>query len=192
MNEYLNKNVELRVIKLGNRRYYRTLVLTVGWIVLVVVAWLCIMMGGQYSFTRVPSYLPLILCVLPFFPFSASSVLFSKTFYAAVEDRSDYTQFQKLKEARVSGRPETVEALSVTFLRDDGRKFSLSFPKKADVMDGIHYEKGDRVIFVRGLKYPLELPLTDERERTCPRCGRTIGVGESRCGRCGFDLFLRT
>ena len=87
MNEYLNKNAELRLIKLGNRRYYRTLVLTVGWIVLVVVAWLCVMMGGKYSFARVPSYLPLLLCILPFFPFSASSVLFSKMMRARKRNR---------------------------------------------------------------------------------------------------------
>ena len=55
-------------------------------------------------------------------------------------------------------------------------------------MDGIHYDSGDRVFFVRGLNYPIALPITDAIERTCPMCGRTIEAGDMACQRCKFDF----
>ena len=128
--------------------------------------------------------------MLPFFPLGAHKVLFPKTFYATVDHRVDYTQFQQLKEAYVHDRPETVEALSVKFKRDDGKRFSVSFPKKNDVQEGIHYDTGDRVLFVRGLKYPVKLVSTVEVERTCPQCGRTIESKDTSCRRCGFNYSI--
>ena len=194
MVERLDPSAERRLIAMGNKKYYRVLILTTLWSVAVVACWLAVMLGGQYSFARIPAYLPLLLCVLPFFPLGAHKILFAKTFYATVDHRVDYTQFQQLKEAYVHDRPETVEALSVKFKGDDGKQFSISFPKKHNVAEGIHYASGDRVLFVRGLSYPVKLISSADTERTCPVCGRTVEAGDTSCRRCGFDdsILLRS
>ena len=188
MNEYLDKKTESRLIALGNKKYYRTLALTVGWIALVVVLWLAVMLVSELSFATLPYYIPLVLCALPFFPFSAHKVLFQKTFYATVDYTVNTTQFQQLKEAYVHDRPDTVEVLEVKFKKDDGKLLNLVWRKKSYVMEGLHYNSGDRVIFVRGLKYPFKFPADASVERTCAVCGRTVGIGDRVCKRCGFDL----
>ena len=187
MNGYLDKNTESRLVAIANKRYYRVALLSAGWIFAVLFGWLAFMIFGTRSFSLVPNYIPLLLLIVPFFPFSAHKVILSKTFYATVDHKVSYTQFQQLKEAYVSGRPDTVEALSVKFRSDDGKEFSVIYKKKNYVMDGIHYEEGDRVLFVRGLKYPFKFPITDEVERTCPVCGRTIAIEQRVCGKCNFD-----
>lgn len=187
MNKYLNRDSEERLISIGNKRYYLTMILTVVWIILTLGSWGAFMMYGDRSFTLISNYIPLILCVFPFFPFSAHKILFSKTFYATVHYTVNDTQFQQLKNAYVKDRPDTVDVLQVKFKNDDGKVFTISYPKKNDIIEGIHYRKGDRVFFVRGLKYPLEVPITDKTERTCPRCGRTVEVNSMVCKRCKFD-----
>ena len=187
MNEYLDKNTEDRLVAIANKRYYRVLLLSICWIVVLLFCWFAFMIFGERSFSLIANYIPLIFLVIPFFPFSAHKVIFSKTFYATVDHKVSYTQFQQLKEAYVSGRPDTVEALSIKFRSDDGKEFSLIYKKKNYVMDGIHYGEGDRVLFVRGLKYPFKLPITDAVERTCPVCGRTVGISQRVCAKCKFD-----
>ena len=187
MNEYLDEKIEQKLIDIGNKRYYRAMIFTIAWILIVIVSWVLFMLFGSKSFSLTKNYAPLILCVIPFF--FTLKILLSKTFYATVNYTVDSTQFQQLKEAYVRYRPETVEVLEVKFKKDDGKEFTIHYKKKNYVMDGIHYDSGDRVLFVRGLKYPLELPLTDEKERTCPVCGRTIESKNTVCKRCDFDFF---
>ncbi len=134
----------------------------------------------------IANYIPLVLCVIPFF--FTYKILSSKTFYATVNYTIDSTQFQQLKEAYVRDRPETVEVLEVRFKKDDEKEFTIQYKKKNYVMDGIHYDSGDRVLFVRGLKYPIEIPITAAIERTCPVCGRTLESQKMICKRCNFDF----
>ena len=186
MNEYLDKKIEQKLIDIGNKRYFRAILLTIGWSILVVIFWLLFMILGCHSFLFIANYVPLVLCALPcFFTWKTLS---SKTFYATVNYTVNSTQFQQLKEAYVRDRPETVDVLEVRFKKDDGKEFTIQYKKKNYVMDGIHYDSGDRVIFVRGLKCPVEIPITDTIERTCPVCGRTLEVQQMTCKRCNFDF----
>ena len=186
MNEYLNKKIEQKLIDIGNKRYYQVMLLTIAWSILVVIFWLLFMILGSHSFLFVANYVPLVLCALPcFFTWKTLS---SKTFYATVNYTVNSTQFQQLKEAYVRDRPDTVDVLEVRFKKDDGKEFTTQYKRKNYVMDGIHYDSGDRVLFVRGLKYPIVLPITDTIERTCPVCGRTLEAQQMTCKRCNFDF----
>ena len=81
MKECLDKTIENKIIAVGNKRYYRVLVLTGAWIVIVIISWLTFMIFANRSFLAMPNYLPLALCFLSFF---AHKTLSSKTFYATV------------------------------------------------------------------------------------------------------------
>lgn len=186
MNHRLNSTAEQKLRSLGNKRYYRILVLTIGWIVLVLTAFVAYMIALKRSFAEPQNYLILILCILPFFPFGAHKILLSKTFYATVSYNVNATQFEGLEWAGTRNRPMKVDVLEITFKRDDGKEIMIAFKKDRFPMKGLLYSEGDRVVFVRGLKYPLKFPLTDEIKFTCPICGTIISDGLV-CKTCHYD-----
>ena len=189
MNHRLNSTAEQKLIALGNKRYYRTLVLTVAWLILVMAAFVVSMTLGKRSLAEPRNYLVLILWVLPFFPFSAHKILFSKTFYATVSYGVNANQFESLKWAGHNNhRPERVAVLEITFKRDDGKEIMITYKKSTYPGKGFHYAEGDRVFFVRGLKYPLKYPITDGEKFTCPVCGTTVEVEQPICRGCHLDL----
>ena len=187
MKEYLDKNTERKLIALGNKRFYRVLVLTVAWILFVIIGFITFVLNEGRSFTDAQNYVILLFCVLPFFPFSVHKTLFSKTFYATVSYTVNETQFDTLRQAYVSNRPEVVNVLEVTYIKDDGKRFTRVYKKDKYLMEGLHYDEGDRVIFIRGLKYPMEFPLPEGKEFKCPICGRTVTADSKVCGRCKMD-----
>lgn len=184
MNEFLNKKIENKLIALGNKRYKKTLLLTLAWIYLVLVFFVIFIMRTERSFAEIRNYIILLLCVIPFFPFSAHKVLFSKTFYATVAYKVNSLQMKTSGTSKV----EKVPVLEVTFKKDNGEKFTATYKKDIYLMDGLHYVAGDKVYFVRGLKYPFRFPIDTTRDHTCPVCGRTIEAGESTCKRCALNL----
>ncbi|MBQ1981868.1 MAG: hypothetical protein II229_01410 [Clostridia bacterium] len=181
VSKHLDRSVEARLIAIGTRRYYGVTLVTVAWIAAVISQWLFIMISENYSFASVQKYISLVLCAIPFLPFTAHKVLFSKTFYATVDHRIKCTQMRYLK-----GR-DTKEALCIYFIKDNGKKLSVIYQLKDYVMEGLHCQDGDRVLFIRGLKYPLKFPKTDTAEFTCPVCGRTVRADSGTCKQCKFD-----
>ena len=189
MNHRLNSTAEQKLIALGNKRYYRTLVLTIAWLILVMAAFVVSMTLGKRSLDEPRNYLVLILWVLPFFPFSAHKVLFSKTFYATVSYGVNANQFESLKWAGHNNhRPERVAVLEITFKRDDGKEITIAYKKSTYPGKGFHYAEGDRVLFVRGLKYPYKLPVAEHEKFTCPVCGTTVESKQLVCRGCHLDL----
>ena len=81
VSKHFDRSVEARLIAIGTRRYYGVMLVTVAWIAAVISQWLFIMISENYSFASVQKYIPLVLCAIPFLPFTAHKVLFSKTFY---------------------------------------------------------------------------------------------------------------
>ena len=179
---------EQKLRSLGNKRYYRTLVLTIGWIVLVLTAFVAYMIALKRSFAEPQNYLILILCILPFFPFGAHKVLLSKTFYATVSYEVNATQFEGLEWAGTRNRPTKVDVLEITFRRDDGKEIAVAYKKHPYPGKGLHYADGDRVLFIRGLKYPYKLTAAPDEKRTCPLCGATVEAESLVCRGCRLDL----
>ena len=188
MNELLNKKIENRLIVLGNKKYRKTLLLTLAWVYLVLVFFVVFIIRSERSFAEIRNYIVLLLWIVPFFPFSAHKVLFSKTFYATVAYKVNSIQFDSLKRASGMQKPDKVAVLEITYKKDDGKKFTVTYKKDVYLMDGLHYSEGDRVFFVRGLKYPFKFPVNNEKDYTCPACGRTIEAGETTCKRCELNL----
>ena len=184
MNELLNKKIENRLIVLGNKKYRKTLLLTLAWVYLVLVFFVVFIIRSERSFAEIRNYIVLLLWIVPFFPFSAHKVLFSKTFYATVAYKVNSLQMKTSGTSKV----EKVPVLEVTFKKDNGEKFTATYKKDIYLMDGLHYSEGDRVFFVKGLKYPFKFPVNNEKDYTCPACGRTIEAGETTCKRCELNL----
>ena len=168
MKNKLDPKIEARFIALGNKRYYRTLVLTVVWILLVIAAFLVFVILTERSFADLGNYLILLFCIVPFFPFSTHKILLSKSFYASVSLATDDALYDELRKAYMSNRFDVENVRSVTFEKDSGENFTVSYKIKSYIMDGLHYEEGDRVFFVRGLKYPLKFPITEGKD--CAGC----------------------
>ena len=188
MSSRLDKSTEEKLIALGNKRYYRTLALTIAWIVFVPTALVITLITTNRSVADPRYYIPLILLVLPFFPFSAHKVLLSKTFYATVSYNVHETQFESLKWTNPRNRPERVDVLEITFKKDDGGEITIAYKKDRFPLKGFHFEDGDRMFFARGLKYPLEFPIMRKDKITCPICGTTIEAERPVCRGCNLDL----
>ena len=188
MNTYFHPIVESKLISLGNRRYYRFLVPTLAWIVLVVAAFAVYMIAFQRSLAKPQGYAILISALIPFFPFGAHKVLLSKTFYATVSYNVNATQFEGLEWAGTRNRPTKVDVLEITCKRDDGKEIRVTFKKERFPGKGLHYSEGDRVLFVRGLKFPYKFPTAPGEKFTCPVCGTTVETEQPICRRCGADF----
>lgn len=189
MNTHFTPTAEAKLTALGNKRYYRTLALTVAWLIFVTAAFVVSMSLGKHSWAEPRGYLVLILWILPFFPFGAHKVLLSKTFYATVSYGVNANQFESLKWAgHANHRPERVAVLEITFKRDDGKEITIAYKKSTYPGKGFHYAEGDRVLFVRGLRFPCKLPCAEAEKFTCPLCGTTMEAEAMVCRSCRTDL----
>lgn len=190
MKQYLGKNAESKLTALGNRRFYKALIFTLTWEILLIAVWIAWSVISLMSFGDMRTYLPLALGVIPFYPFKVHKILFSNSFYATVSYTANEAQFDSLKKSYASAKfcPDVVNVLEVTYERDDGKKFTVAYKKDKYLLDGLHYDEGDRVFFVRGLKYPMEFPLPADKDIKCPVCGRTVTADSKTCNRCKIDF----
>ena len=152
------------------------------------VLWIVWILKSQRSLADIRTYLPLILCAVPFWPFSAHKILFSKSFYATVAYTSNQAQLDTIKKHYSLHYPDLDDMLEVTYRKDDGKKITLVYKKDKYLEEGLHYDEGDRVFFARGLKYPMEFPLPEGKDFKCPFCGRTVTAGSRVCSRCKTDF----
>jgi hypothetical protein len=186
--KYLDKKTERKLIEKGNKRFYTALMLSVIWEVIVLAWWFTWSINAQRPLDDIRTYIPLVLCVIPFCPFSAHKILFSKSFYATVAYTVNESQNSSLRHAPMQDRLEVVDVLVVTFKSDSGKKFTVTYKKDKYLVNGLHYDEGDRVFFARGLKYPMEFPMPKGKDFKCPVCGRTVEAGNKVCSKCGFDF----
>ena len=84
MKERFSPETERKLLALGNRRYFRVLALTIGWILLVLAAWLYTAVHFARGFTSPSHFVFPLLWVLPFYPLRVQNTLCGKTFYANV------------------------------------------------------------------------------------------------------------
>jgi hypothetical protein len=96
------------------------------------------------------------------------------------------TQNDSLRNAYVSQKNalEVVNVLEVTYTRDSGEKFAVVYKMDDSLVNDLHFDEGDRVYFVRGLKYPIEFPLPEGKDFKCPVCGRSVHAESQTCDRC--------
>ena len=186
--KYLDKKTERKLIEKGNKRFYTAWMLSVIWEIIILAWWFTWSINSQRPLDDIRTYIPLIMCVVPFYPFSAHKIFFSKSFYATVAYTVNESQNSSLMHAPIKDRLEVVDVLVVTFKSDSGKKFTVTYKKDKYLVNGLHYDEGDRVFFTRGLKYPMEFPMPKGKDFKCPVCGRTVEAGNKVCSKCGFDF----
>jgi len=172
--------------------------------------WYAAVMGGWGYMTvtmnrpmlGADTFVYLILLALPFFrPFRVHRILFAKTFYANV-GQVKYTEDLKVVQGAVMRRGRTVarayerEVVSVTFHGDNGERETIVYNEHNVRGDNCYYKYGDRVLVLKGLRYPVKVPLPETEKMLCPVCGIFLkddaadpyDTTPRKCSWCGADF----
>lgn len=186
MKERFPPETERKLLALGNRRYFRVLTLTIGWILLVFAVWLYTAFRSERGFTSPSNFVFPLLWVLPFYPFRVQNTLRSKTFYANVVSAKYSSTFKALTGPMTwkQMREMEVSTADVVFDGDHGERLCVTYKERSVLANEIYYKPGDRVLVLRGLKYPVKYPIPDDAEYLCPVCGNFIKPARRRCPWC--------
>lgn len=190
MKEYFDKDIENKLTALGNKKYCKALILTIAWIGLMMTAWIFFTIKSERSFDDPSNFIYPLLCVLPFFPFKVQSILMTKTFYATVASAKFSSKYKTVTGPMTWTQTKELEVLAaeVLFKGDNGEKYTVTYKEASVLANDIYYKQGDRVLVIRGLKYPVKYPIPDTEEYICPVCGNFIKVGKKSCGWCKADF----
>ncbi len=190
MKEHLSPETERKLISLGNRKYFRALFLTVGWIMLMIVLWIITALKWNRSFTSPSNFVYPVLCVLPFFPFKVYKILMTKTFYGNVASAKFSNAYKTTTGPITWNQAKELDILTadVVFMGENGAKFAVTYKEESVLAHELYYKQGDRVLVIRGLKYPVKVPIPETEEHICPVCGNFIKVGKKRCQWCKSDF----
>ena len=186
MKERFPPETERKLLALGNRRYLRVLALTIGWILLVLAAWLYTAFHFARGFTSPSNFVFPLLWVLPFYPLRVQNTLCGKTFYANVVSAKYSSTYKALTGPMTwkQMREMEVSTADVVFDGDHGERLRVTYKERSVLANEIYYKPGDRVLVLRGLKYPVKCPIPDDAEYLCPVCGNFIKPGRRRCQWC--------
>ncbi len=192
MADYFDPRTERKLKALGQRNYIKTLCLTLLWFALVAVAWFLLIPHSGGSPTEPSSFIFPLLLILPFSPFHAHRVLFGKTFYG------------KVVLAQAESKPQGISAGGVPLYRTAGKAFYATaehvvvvggngerldtFYREPTILGMDYYQKGDRVLVIRGLRYPVKCPIPEDVPYVCPSCSHHINIGQRRCGWCKAEF----
>jgi len=190
MQEYFDKETEQKLILLGKKKYAKTLILTALWIIGVLTAGITWTIMAEEPINSPSNFIYPLLCILPFYPFKAHKILFTKTFYGKVESAKYSSQYKT-----VTGRMTIhqmkeleVDTANVSFKGDHGESYAVTYKEASVLANDIYYKQRDRVLVIKGLKYPVKYPLPDDSEYICPVCGNYIKPGKRVCGWCKADF----
>ena len=186
MKERFPPETERKLLALGNRRDFRVLALTIGWILLVLAAWLYTAFHFARGFTSPSHFVFPLLWVLPFYPLRVQNTLCGKTFYANVVSAKYSSTYKALTGPMTwkQMREMEVSTADVVFDGDHGERLRNTYKERSVLANEIYYKPGDRVLVLRGLKYPVKYPIPDNAEYLCPVCGNFIKPGRRRCPWC--------
>ncbi len=190
MNERLSPKTERRLIALGNRKYCTALILTVGWIVLMLALWVLSDLYWGRPFLSAYNLAFPALCILPFFPFKVQRILRMKTFYGEVVSAKFSTVYKSPigLPSVWSTKELDLPAGTFVFRGKNGMEYAATYTKDSVLAHELYYKQGDRVFVIRGLKYPVKIPIPEAQEYLCPACGNFIKPGKRRCAWCRSDF----
>lgn len=190
MKEFFDKDTEAKLLKLGRKKYAKTLILTILWILLVLAAWIFYMVKMNRAWNTPSAFAYPLLCLLPFFPFRVHKTLFSKTFYGTVESARFSVVHKAVSGPITYSQAKELEIVTadVVFRGDKGEKRSAAYREASVLAHDLYYKKDDRVLVIRGLKYPVKYPIPEAEEYLCPVCGNFIKPGKRTCRWCKADF----
>ena len=197
----LHNRIKAALIARGRKEIAVASELTALWCAQVAVLTVWYSRRAARSWTDLRAYIPLLLLILPFYPFRVQRTLRGRTGYCTVTKREHLSRIRSDGLRTVAGRggygrvsnspsARTERTLRLTLTADDGRRETIDLPE-----DNVHVEKretyyreGDRVYRVHGLRYPVRCPLAPDAPLLCPRCGRLLAPGRRECKPCRLSL----
>lgn len=184
----LDMHTEKRLIALGNKKFIKTLLLTIGWTAAVLYLWYLYVISFERSFTHPTCFAFPLLLILPYFPFQAHKILFGKTFYGRVMSAKYRMRRKWITLTVAEMRNAEYQTADVRFVGRDGEIVQINYKQKSILAKNIYYKPDDYIFFVRGLRYPVRYPIPDDQEQICPSCGSFMKAGKRRCGWCKADF----
>ena len=190
MTDRLDPNTERKLLRLGNKKYFKTLALTILWCVGVLSAGAVWAILSERPINSPSNFIFPLLCILPFYPLKVHKLLRTRTFYGKVESAKYSSQYKTTTGPITWNQAKELEFLTadVVFKGNHGEKFVVTYKESSVLSKDIYYKQDDRVLVIRGLKYPVKLPIPDDAEYICPVCGNFIKPGEKRCQWCRSDF----
>ncbi len=131
-----------------------------------------------------------LLCILPFYPLKVQKTLLTKTFYGKVAYAKFSSNYKTATGPITWNQAKELEMLTaeVLFTGDHGEKYRVTYKESSVLANEIYYKQDDRVLVIRGLKYPVKYPIPDEEQYLCPVCGNFIKPGKKHCQWCKSDF----
>ena len=190
MKPYFDQETERKLLQLGRKKFVKTLTLTILWCVMVLGAWIAYIVYSGRSWNSPSVFAYPLLCLLPFFPFRVQKILFSKNFYGTVESARLVPSHKAISGPITYSQAKELEIMTaeVVFRGDHGEKRAVTYTEASVLAKDLYYRKDDRVLVIRGLKYPVKYPIPETEEYICPVCGNFIKPGKRSCRWCRTDF----
>ncbi len=192
MADYFDKSTEKKLLALGRKKYLKTLFLTIAWFLLVIALWVGITRATGRDLLEPSSCLYTLLLILPFYPLRVQRVLFTKTFYGKVGVVKMANQNKSITglvtSAQIQKEMEE-QGVLVQFNGDRGERYTVYYREQSILANHeLYYQPGDRVLVIRGLRFPVKYPIPEDAPYVCPVCGHQIKIGHRNCGWCKADF----
>ncbi len=183
--ERLTPETEAMFRKLNREKIVRTAVFLVLWIAAdVLVWWLWSVKSGREMFSPSAIFFSM-LAVVPFWPMKKYEIFLGKTYYAEVVDVRKagfgFGRFGRMK--------STQKVAYEVFLKPKGGASEKLVFSGND--DRLSFKKGDYVLKLSALKYPVNCNFDLEETVYCPNCGQNNGKSRKRCKQCGMRTASR-
>lgn len=175
-----------RFVRYGKRYAIRKTAAFIVWYILILVCWLFYVMKFSQPILNRNSFVFILLILLPAVLLDFHKCFTEKTYYGVVE-RTDFTHktkqmigYQTIKQVHESEK----EGVSLYIKCDDGKQEYLElFSQDICRHDG-YYQKGDRILKIKLLKYPVKCCEHFQLYTICPKCGSFMDVSVSKCRNC--------
>ena len=156
---YLPPATEEEYRKLSRRQVLKKLIPAVFWIVLDLVCWFSYAAVSGKPVTHPGSIFFTILLILPFYPFRIHLLLWQETFYGTVADLRYERKMITDWTAKTNRRYKDVFVLYIR--TDEGITEKLYFITNDDIRKCAYYRKDDRVLKLKGVKFPVKITPPD-------------------------------
>ncbi len=194
----LSPREERKLKALCKRRLIKVWALALLWYGVVLGGWAYMIFAMNRPFNHPSSFIYVLLLALPVYPFKIHRKLFGKCFYANVGTVT-FSESVKVVTGPITirqARTLEYEVVTVTFLGDNGEKRVIPYKEHNIRANDCYYKFGDRVYVLHGLKFPVKVPMPEEKEMACPVCGIFLKDDAAdpydktprKCSWCGADF----
>ncbi len=194
--ERLEPATEAAFRRLNREKIVRTAGFIVLWIAVdVLVWWLWSVKSGREMFSPSAIFFSM-LAVVPFWPMKMYEVFLGKTYYAEVVDVRQAEAavagfgfgrgLLRMRSTDESTNESTQKMTYEVFLRPKGGATEKLVFSGND--DRLRCKKGDFVLKLSALRYPVNCNFDLEDTVYCPNCGQNNAKSRKRCRQCGMTL----